>query len=136
MLMVPLLCPDTPAIKRMPVLAYWFDGFNEGGTFRPDVVVDIAPAVEAKAKCIAQHESQIFEWLPYVGEGKLPSKDPAARQQYAMNRVRRSGQHVAQRCRELAPNLMPQGCELAEAFQISEYGHRPSAEELRVLFAV
>ena len=136
MLMVPLLCPETPALKRMPVLAYWFDGFIEGGAFRPSVVVPIDAVTETKARCIAEHESQIFEWLPYVGGQEAPPADAAGRRQFALDRVSRMGKRVAARCREIAPQLMPADCELAEAFQISEYGRRPSDDEIRSLFGV
>ena len=64
MLMVPFMCPETPELDRMPVLAYWFDSFNEGGPFRPDVVVPIDRVADAKARIVVEHESQLFEWLP------------------------------------------------------------------------
>ena len=100
MLMVPLLCPETPAMKRMPVLAYWFDGFIEGGAFRPDVVVPIDAVAETKARCIGEHESQIFEWLPYVGGQKTPPADAPGRRQFTLDWVSRIGKRVAARCGE------------------------------------
>src|SRR5205823_1687510 len=64
MLTVPLMCPDTRHLDRMPVFAYWFDRFTEGGTFRPDVAVPIDAVMEEKVSMALAHESQLFEWLP------------------------------------------------------------------------
>jgi LmbE family N-acetylglucosaminyl deacetylase len=134
MLTVPLMCPDTPAMRRMPVFAYWEDSFTEGGVFRADVVVPIDAVIEEKAAMVCAHESQYYEWIPYNAGAHsafadFPT-DPAAR------RARVSAIYKgydAALAAKLADRLPP-GAQYAEAFQISEYGRRPDEEELRRLF--
>lgn len=130
MLTVPMLCPDTPHLTRMPVFAYWSDRFQEGGPFRADVIVPIDDAMEAKTAMGAEHASQFFEWLPY-NAGRLASipQDASGRQAYLRSQTEARAAGVRARC---APEDAPY--RFAEAFQISEYGRQPSAEELAALF--
>lgn len=137
LLTVPHMCPDTPHLTRMPVVAYWFDRFHEGGAFRPDVVVPIDAVIEEKTSVVAAHESQMFEWLPFNrGELEGVPKDVAARRDYVRQSVVRRAEGVAESCRGLAAERVPAGCRYAEAFQVSEYGRRPSDKELKQLFGV
>ena len=139
MLTVPFMVPDTRHLDRMPVFAYWYDGFREGGLFRPDVVVPIDGVMDVKAKIAVAHESQLFEWLPYNAgrEGQVPPEsDPEGRLAYARERMEARARRVVEGCRSLKPELVPAGCEFAEAFQISEYGRTPEPEELKTLFPV
>lgn len=137
MLTVPLMCPDTPHLNRMPVFAYWFDGFREGGTFRPDVVVPIDAVLDTKARICGQHASQVFEWLPY-NRGQLQEvpNDDAGRHQYMLQWLQQRAARVATACRMAAPDKAPADCQYAEAFQVSEYGRQPGPTELLDLFAV
>jgi LmbE family N-acetylglucosaminyl deacetylase len=135
MLTVPLMVPDAKHLKRMPVFAYWYDGFHEGGTFRPDVVVPIDAVMDTKLEIALAHESQLFEWLPYnAGRLEEVPTDPWDREEFAREWIERRGRWVADGCRELAPEKVPERCEFAEAFQISEYGRRPEEAELEDLF--
>lgn len=135
MLTVPLMCPETRHLDRMPVFAYWFDRFQEGGRFRPDVLVNIASVLDVKTEIGLAHASQTFEWLPYnAGTLDQVPPDDAGRRLFAQERMEARARRVAQGCRELAPDRVPADLEFAEAFQISEYGRQPTAEELHVLF--
>jgi LmbE family N-acetylglucosaminyl deacetylase len=137
MLTVPLMCPETRHLDRMPVFAYWYDGFREGGVFRPDVVVPIDGVLEEKTDIGIHHESQLFEWLPYnTGTLDQVPADAEGRRRFTRAWIERRGKWVADGCRELAPGRVPAGCVYAEAFQISEYGRRPKPEELATLFPV
>src|SRR5436190_8617694 len=133
MLTVPMFCPDTRHLDRMPVFAYWYDRFTEGGTFRPDVVVPIDAVMEEKAAMALAHESQLFEWLPFNAENTadVPA-DTAGRLEFVRRRVRTRAEWVKQGC--YASAQAPADFQHAEAFQISEYGRRPSSEELADLF--
>ena len=137
MLTVPMLCPDVPHLERMPVFAYWYDGFHEGGEFRPDVVVPIDAVMETKVEIGVQHESQIFEWLPYnAGTLAEVPPDAAGRRDFARQRMQARGARVREGCAaRIEAARMPAG-EYTEAFQVSEYGRRPSPEELVTLFPV
>lgn len=76
LLIVPLFCPDVPAMKQTPVIMHSYDSF-QNPPFQADVVVAIDDVLEKKIEMLACHESQMFEWLPYskgildqVPEGK------------------------------------------------------------------
>lgn len=134
-LTVPLMCPDVRHLDRMPVFAYWHDLFREGGVFRPDVAVPIDAVLETKIDIVAAHASQFFEWLPF-NQGTLDQVPEDAEGRRAMIRryLEGRGERATAACRAHDPRLVPEGVRLTEAFQISEYGRQPSAEELAVLF--
>lgn len=137
MLTVPLMCPDVRHLDRMPVFAYWFDGFREGGTFRPDVVVPLDSILDTKTTIVTKHVSQVFEWLPYNrGDLQNVPADEGGRWNYIHYRTQQQGHRIAEACRKMAPDRTPPDCRYAEAFQISEYGRQPSAEDLVRFFPV
>jgi len=133
MLTVPMMCPDSRHLDRMPVFAYWFDRFTEGGAFRPDIVVPIDSVMDEKIAMALAHESQLFEWLPFnAGATDSVPADAAGRREYVARRVRDRAARVKEGC--CPPGQAPSDFQYAEAFQISEYGRRPSSEELTDLF--
>ena len=77
---VPNVCPEAPVMRSMPVIAYFTDHFQKPLPFKPDVAVDIGAVIETKIEMLHCHESQVYEWLPWVGqlEGEMP-EDPEAR---------------------------------------------------------
>lgn len=77
MLIVPHECPDTPAMRRMPLIMYNEDSF-ENPPFRGDIVVDIDEEIDIKLQAAALNVSQVYEWLPYTHEEEVP-EDPEAR---------------------------------------------------------
>ncbi len=64
MLTVPAIAPDTPALKRDPVIMYMSDDFTRPYPFTP-TVLDIEAAVDRVIDMLACHQSQVFDWLPY-----------------------------------------------------------------------
>jgi LmbE family N-acetylglucosaminyl deacetylase len=133
MLTVPPFCPDTRHLDRMPVFAYWYDRFTEGGAFRPDVVLPIDSVMAEKVAMALAHESQLFEWLPFNAGASAEVPDtPKGRREYVTRRVRTRGEWVKGGCDP--SGSASTGFRYAEAFQISEYGRRPSLEELAELF--
>ena len=134
MLTVPFICPDTPCLARMPVIAYWHDFFREGGEFRPDVIMPIDDVFDRKIELVRAHESQFFEWLPHLaGELDQVPCHPEARRAWVHDKMRARGQRVLGSCTPGERNAL-EDWELAEAYQISEYGHQPAEEELQRLF--
>lgn len=69
---VPLICEDTPALPRNPVLAYFQDAFTKPAPFTPTVAVDITAVMSQKMAMLHCHESQVYEWLPFLA-GNLDS---------------------------------------------------------------
>ena len=136
MVTVPNVAPDTPALRQNPVFMYFEDGFQKPNPFTPDVVVAIDDTFQKKIDAIDAHESQMYEWLPWLN-GRLDSvpKDPAARK--ALTAKQRFGRiNDAMRATlvkyygaEAAAKV-----EHAEAFEICEYGRRPDAAEIARLF--
>ncbi|MGQ9487042.1 MAG: PIG-L deacetylase family protein [Armatimonadota bacterium] len=135
LLTVPTICPDVPPLCRMPVLMYWYDDFTEPVPFRVDVVVSIDAVMETKIDMVCAHESQFAEWIPYtLGMSKLPLSYERMREWVSewMKREARSARLAGERS---SPRMLPVGdFEFAEAFQISEYGTRPTDGWLREMF--
>jgi LmbE family N-acetylglucosaminyl deacetylase len=135
MLTVPTVCPDVPSLRKMPTFCYWHDGFTEPTAFRPDKVVAIDRAMEKKASMCVAHESQFFEWLPY-NAGNLDQVPATAEERYSWflhGWLERRGAGTLESCAKLTSAKLPD-CKFAEAFQLCEYGSRPSPEELDKLF--
>ena len=80
-----------------------------------------------KLAAVRAHESQVLEWLPWIGgyAGEMPG-DRAGRQAYADQRVATAAREVAGRYREAL--VTRYGAEAgtavqhAEGFEVSEYG--------------
>jgi LmbE family N-acetylglucosaminyl deacetylase len=62
---VPPICPETPILRRDPVVGYLPDLFTRPAPLRADVVLDITDLMETIVQMLARHESQFFEWIPY-----------------------------------------------------------------------
>jgi LmbE family N-acetylglucosaminyl deacetylase len=136
MVVVPNVCPDTPALRRNPVFMYFQDGFQRPYPFRPDVVVAIDEVIDKKIYAIDAHTSQMYEWLPWVAGNldKVPA-DPAARLEWL--RKTRGGRGLPEAMREEVRKwygAQADSIRSVEAFEICEYGRRPSQEDLRRLF--
>ena len=136
MVVVPNICPDTPPLKRNPVFMYYEDRFERPNPFRPDIAVDITDVWEKKLDALDAHVSQVYEWLPWV-DGILPQvpKDPVARRQW-LAKTRRGTITPAVRAALVKWYGAARAKEIqhAEAFEICEYGRRPSEADLRRLF--
>jgi LmbE family N-acetylglucosaminyl deacetylase len=138
MLTVPLMCPETRHLDRMPVFAYWYDDFRDTVPFRADVAVPIDDVMEQKTDMAAAHVSQVFEWLPY-NAGRLdqvpPPDDTAARRTMIGENMQARGAHRRKNVTDcLNKWSIPNSTQFAEAFQICEYGRVPDEQELRDLF--
>jgi LmbE family N-acetylglucosaminyl deacetylase len=136
LVMVPNVCPDIRALARNPLFLYLEDEFHLPAPFTPEIAVDIDDAWDQKLDALDAHASQFYEWLPWV-DGSLDKvpKDAASRREWldrgwtrpigTCTRAALARRYGPERAREI---------QHAEAFQICEYGRRPSAEELDELF--
>lgn len=138
MLTVPLFCPDTPHLERMPVIAYWWDRFEEIKPFRADVVVPIDDVIDKKVDLLMAHESQVFEWLPYnTGELENIPSDRADRRKFLARKIEGRAETVRRSCERKIKRLFGENdFHYVEAFQISQYGRQPDPEELSMLFPI
>ena len=95
LLIVPNYCPEVPAMKKNPVVLYFYDHF-QNPPFKADIAVDIDDVIDDKFKMLAFQESQLFEWLPFT-KGTLTSvpKDPEERLEWLHEpRIPRDGTPV------------------------------------------
>ena len=136
MVAVPNVAPETPALKKNPVFFYFQDRFQRPNPFRPDIAVDITSVFDKKVSGLDAHESQMYEWLPWIGhyEEKVP-KDKAARIKW-LGETRANPPTDAVKTalvkwygKEKAGNV-----KYAEAFELCEYGAQPDETEIRRLF--
>jgi len=136
MVVVPNVCPDTPPLRTNPVFLYFQDRFQRPNPFRADVVVSIDDVIEKKLRMMDAHTSQMYEWLPWV-DGRIEEvpKDPAARLEWL--RKSRGSENVSAELRQAARKwygAQADKIRFVEAFELCEYGRRPSDAELRKLF--
>ncbi|WP_162419069.1 PIG-L deacetylase family protein [Cyclobacterium roseum] len=133
---VPNVAPDTPPLNKNPVFLYFQDHFQKPNPFEPHVAVDITPVIDKKINGMDAHESQFYEWLPWIGgyadevpEGKEERKEWLKGKRFGSINpaVRKSLEkwYGAGRAEEV---------QYAEAFEVCEYGSQPSKEDLKRLF--
>ncbi len=136
MVTVPNVAPDTPPLQKNPVFLYSYDHFQRPNPFRADIAVDITSVWQQKIDAIDAHESQFYEWLPWIGGyyDEVP-KDKADRKQW-LSEIR-SGD-ISEEVRATLVKWYGQekaaAAEKAEAFEICEYGAQPDEEDIRRLF--
>jgi N-acetylglucosamine malate deacetylase 1 len=140
MVTVPHFCPDVPYLKRNPVFMYFPDGFQKPNPFQPDVAISIDPVLKKKLDALDALESQFYEGGANGSAELMPSeptKQQARKEQVRAGFERRFANN-AQRFRSKLAEFYGQekadSIKCAEAFEICEYGRRPTKEELKKLF--
>jgi LmbE family N-acetylglucosaminyl deacetylase len=136
MVTVPNIVPEVPALRDNPVFFFFQDGFQRPNPFRPDIVVSIDDTLDKKALALDAHVSQVYEWLPWLDHRleQVP-KDPRARLEWL--RKGRFGGEISPAIREAAKKWYgPAAANIkaAEAFEICEYGRRPTEQDLKRIF--
>jgi LmbE family N-acetylglucosaminyl deacetylase len=136
MVVVPNIVPEVPPLRKNPVFLYQQDGFQRPNPFRPDIAVDIDDVWDKKISALDAHVSQFYEWLPWV-DGRLDSvpRDPEARKQWLDKaRTGRISDEVRASLVKWYGAERANRVKHAEAFEVCEYGRRPSEQDLRALF--
>jgi LmbE family N-acetylglucosaminyl deacetylase len=136
MVAVPNVAPDTPPLKKNPVFLYFEDRFQRPNPFRADITVDISSVFDKKVFALAAHQSQVFEWLPWIGgyAAEVPES--------SVDRLTWLGKRMAEPVTaEFLKSLEKwYGKEHAvkvkhaEAFEICEYGVQLNTNEIKRLF--
>jgi LmbE family N-acetylglucosaminyl deacetylase len=136
MVVVPNICPETPALRKNPAFFYYEDNFQKPAPFRPDVAIDIDDVLQQKMDSLDAHVSQVYEWLPWV-DGKLSEvpKDPAERKRWLVGIYAPPPDAAVRQALEKWYG-QERGAKVqhAEAFELCEYGAQPNDGELRHLF--
>lgn len=132
---VPNVASDTPPLKKNPVFLYFQDHFQKPNPFRPDVAVDITSVFDQKVHALDAHESQFYEWLPWIGGylNEVPGDKDARKKWLATNRSGRITPAIKASLEKWYGSRASQ-VKHAEAFEICEYGTQPSDADLRRLF--
>ena len=96
----------------------------------------IDSVIDKKIHALDAHVSQFYEWLPWV-DGVLDTvpKEPAAR--LAWLRQQRSGRPIGEEVKAALRKWYGPRADAvkdAEAFEVCEYGRRPTEADLRRLF--
>jgi len=134
---VPQMVPGGTPLRKTPLFLYMNDRFQKPNPFSPDIVIDITSVAQKKVDGILAHESQVFEWLPWVGgwDNQLPS-NPAERRRYVGDRYL-SRSAVGGFRDAISSWYTPaqiQNIRHVEAFEICEYGLMPSRDRIKQLF--
>jgi len=140
MVTVPFFCPNIPHLKKNPVFMYFSDGFQKPAPFKPDVVVSIDDVIGKKLDALAGMDSQFVEGGVSGNESMIPKNE--TERTAARDRVRKSfnrrfeatANEYRDKIIELYGDENGKKVKCAEAFEICEYGRRPSAQELKQLF--
>jgi len=136
MVAVPNVAPGTPPLKKNPVFFYFQDFFQRPNPFRPDVAVDISAVYEQKVHALAAHESQVYEWLPWIGGylDQVPSEKALREPWLAKTRAVTITPEVRAALEKWYGKERAAAVKHAEAFEICEYGNQPSEADIRKMF--
>src|SRR6476620_3452049 len=136
MVAVPDIVPETPALKKNPVFLYYQDHFQRPNPFRPDVVVDITSVYDKKVTGLDAHESQMYEWLPWIGHylDQVPKDKNERIQWLAKQRAGTITPEIKTALEKWYGKDKAAQVKYAEAFEICEYGTQPNDEEIKRLF--
>ena len=111
------------------------DGFQKPIPFAPDVVVAVDEVMDDKVQMLHCHESQFYEWLPWIGgyADQIPEGDEG-RLSWLRGRREEYDGGVADRFRDQLVarygEAEGQAVRCAEAFEVSEYGRALPPDEI------
>ncbi|HEU4860280.1 MAG TPA: PIG-L family deacetylase [Chitinophagaceae bacterium] len=136
MVAVPNIAPETPALKKNPVFLYFQDRFKRPNPFRPDITIDITSVFQKKIAALDAHESQMYEWLPWIGHyaDKVPKDKKERITWLAETRKQVITAEVKTVLEKWYGKEKAAVIKNAEAFEICEYGAQPDDEMIKKLF--
>jgi len=133
---VPNIAPDTPPLIKNPVFLYFEDNFKKPNPFQADIAIDISSVIDKKVYSLDAHQSQFYEWLPWIGQyaDKVP-KGQAERLEW-LKKLRGNGisPSVKASLEKWYGKSNAEQVSFAESFEICEYGSRPNEEDIKRLF--
>jgi N-acetylglucosamine malate deacetylase 1 len=134
---VPNFLPLTPRLEVNPVIVYHQDHFTKPYTFIPEIFVDITDVIDKKMEALACHESQVFEWIPFI-EGYLADVPKERGERLRWLKTNWGNQaNVHQFLPELKKKIPLEAfdkVQYIEAFERCEYGGRLTNENAQTLF--
>lgn len=133
---VPNIAPDTPPLRKNPVFLYFQDNFQKPYPFKADIAIDITPVLDKKIDAMDAHESQFYEWLPWIGNyaEEVPTDKGERKAWLKSKRTSAPNAAVHEALKTWYGESKASQVKYAEAFEICEYGSQPSKEEIKRLF--
>ena len=141
MVMVPNYVPDTPPIRHRTTFFYFPDNFTKPYPFEADVAVSIDDVFEKKMDGLDALESQVYDGGA-LGNPETPRQrfadDPVRRKKMLTASWQNRHGRLTKRFRETLVKWYGEetgnAVKYTEAFELCEYGHKPSEADLRRLF--
>ncbi|CAN5641877.1 hypothetical protein BH11BAC5_BH11BAC5_02440 [soil metagenome] len=136
MVSVPNVASDVPALKKNPVFLYFQDNFQRPNPFRPDIAVDITSVNDQKVFALDAHVSQVYEWLPWIGQylNEVPAGKAERLKWLATKWIEPITPAIQTSLVKWYGEEKAAQVKFAEAFEICEYGAQPGEAEIRRLF--
>lgn len=133
---VPNVASDSPPLSKNPVFLYFQDNFKKPNPFQPDIAVDISSVIDIKIHSMDAHQSQFYEWLPWISgySGQIPQGQAEREAWLKKNRGNGLSPEVNSSLVKWYGNQRAEQAKFAESFEICEYGSRPNEQEIRRLF--
>lgn len=136
LVMVPAICPDTPALDYQPAIFFIHDSFERPYPFCADIAVAIDEVLEQKIRMTSCHRSQYSDFLPWMArkQGEIDENYEISR--YPYDAIAGWDASTAEHCRSrlLARYGKENAIRYAEAYEMSEYGRQLSPDELEDYF--
>ena len=155
LLTVPHTCPETPFMRKMPIILYNED-FFKCPPFYPTYMMDIGDVIDEKYKIADMNESQVYEWLPFnkcmeapldkeerykwmigidINESTTDEEILSAPFCYAQ-RFAKSAIIYRDRLCEIYGEERGRRIRFAESFELCEYGRQPDESFKKALFDI
>ncbi len=140
MVTVPFFAPDVPELKKNPVFLYASDRFQRPNPFTADVAVGIDEVIEPTLDALLVMVSQIHEGGANGNASLYPADEAARKRRDAQVRksLARRYASAADQYRNALIKFYGEEkgkkIQYAQAFEICEYGRRPSDAELKQMF--
>ena len=133
---VPNVAADTSPLRKNPVFLYFQDNFKKPNPFQPDIAVDITKVIDKKIYSLDAHQSQFYEWLPWIGGNPVEVPEGQAERLAWLKKLRGSGisPEVKASLQKWYGTEKGEQVKFAESFEVCEYGSRPTDGDIKRLF--
>lgn len=137
LVIVPNIVSDTPPLKKNPIFLYM--NFQKPYPFSQDVAIVIDNVIKKKIKALAAHESQMFEWGPWISgeEQKTIPENSKKRVEWLNEKYNGKKIFTQEELKAIKvwyPEKNISEVKNAEFFELCEYGYQPTTKELKRLF--
>ena len=133
---VPNIAAGVPALKKNPLFLYMRDRFQKPLPFTPDITIDISETFSKKIDALDAHQSQMYEWGPWIGgfEDEVPKSAKERKEWLTERRSQSITPEMRNSLEKWYGKERAAKVTHAEAFEICEYGKQPTDEDIRLLF--